>query len=266
MAEHVEFNGKKYFLSGGRYYSTNKKHTALHRDIWEYYHGTIPEGYDVHHIDGDPLNNALENLQCLPHAEHLRIHTTRRRQAGNFQAKHERNIPVICAQCGKEFLACQRGAKFCSPTCNQKWQREHGRRHVEKTCAWCGKVFLSPKDTSARYCSATCAAIGNGTAKLSEEQVIFIRNNPDKLTQKQLAEKFNVTTTTISYIQLGKVYADFGGKIRGKLQGGVPRVPDDIRVAIRNEFIKGDRKYGARALAKKYGVDKKTVLNIVNEN
>lgn len=188
MAEHVEFNGKKYFLSGGRYYSTNRKHTALHRDIWEYYHGAIPEGYDVHHIDGNPTNNALENLQCLSHADHLRIHTTLRRQAGEFKAKNERNVLTTCAQCGKEFLACRQGVKFCSPKCNQNWHWEHGRRHVEKVCVLCGKVFISPKYTCAKYCSRTCAAIGNGTAKLSREQVIFIRDNPDNLTQRQLAK------------------------------------------------------------------------------
>jgi len=34
-----------------------------HRYIWESHNGPIPEGYHIHHRDGNPLNNRLENLQ-----------------------------------------------------------------------------------------------------------------------------------------------------------------------------------------------------------
>lgn len=44
-----------------------------HRLIWESYYGPIPEGYDVHHIDGDTYNNDIDNLECLSHEDHAKI-------------------------------------------------------------------------------------------------------------------------------------------------------------------------------------------------
>lgn len=50
------------------------KHSTNARDVWEAAHGTIPEGKLIHHIDGDPGNDALDNLQMLSPEEHVRIH------------------------------------------------------------------------------------------------------------------------------------------------------------------------------------------------
>lgn len=44
-----------------------------HRLVYESYYGPIPEGYDVHHIDGDSYNNDFENLECLSHVDHARL-------------------------------------------------------------------------------------------------------------------------------------------------------------------------------------------------
>jgi len=51
-------------------HQTRGKRTLLHRDVWEFYKGPIPKGWDIHHIDLDRENNAIENLECLPKAEH----------------------------------------------------------------------------------------------------------------------------------------------------------------------------------------------------
>lgn len=42
--------------------------------IYQTYVGPIPKGYVIHHIDGDGLNNSIDNLQCLSRAEHMMIH------------------------------------------------------------------------------------------------------------------------------------------------------------------------------------------------
>lgn len=34
----------------------------------------IPEDYDIHHIDNNPLNNSIDNLQLLKHSEHTKLH------------------------------------------------------------------------------------------------------------------------------------------------------------------------------------------------
>ncbi len=48
------------------------KKWLYHRVIYEAHFGTIPEGHDIHHRNGDRTDNRIENLQCLPHGEHIR--------------------------------------------------------------------------------------------------------------------------------------------------------------------------------------------------
>ena len=46
-----------------------------YRKIWETYNNKkIPEGYEIHHIDGNKNNNNLNNLKCITIEEHLEIH------------------------------------------------------------------------------------------------------------------------------------------------------------------------------------------------
>jgi len=42
----------------------------LHRVIWEQEHGEIPKDHVIHHIDGNSLNNNIENLECVSIIEH----------------------------------------------------------------------------------------------------------------------------------------------------------------------------------------------------
>ena len=46
-----------------------------HHLVWEDHNGTIPEGYEIHHIDGNPVNNHILNLDCLRREDHLRMHS-----------------------------------------------------------------------------------------------------------------------------------------------------------------------------------------------
>lgn len=41
------------------------------RLVMAWIEGEVPHGYDVDHIDNNPFNNRLENLQILSHAENL---------------------------------------------------------------------------------------------------------------------------------------------------------------------------------------------------
>lgn len=52
-------------------YGVNKK-VLVHRFIWEAFNGEIPEGWDIDHIDSDPSNNCLNNLQPLNHSDNLK--------------------------------------------------------------------------------------------------------------------------------------------------------------------------------------------------
>lgn len=102
-------------------------------------------------------------------------------------------------------------------------------------------------------------------AKLTAEQVEFIRNNPDSLSGIELSKMFGVTKTTISKIQLGKVYKKTGGVVRDIYPYPPWRTPDNIREQILKEHVPYSHKFGAMALAKKYGICQRTVLNIIHE-
>lgn len=65
-----------------RTYDREGKRQRVHRICWEAHYGPIPEGHVVHHADEDRQNNAIENLVCMTHGEHSRLHNLRR-------AKHE---------------------------------------------------------------------------------------------------------------------------------------------------------------------------------
>lgn len=46
----------------------------VHILLYETFIGTIPQGYQVHHKDFNPLNNSLSNLQLLTKFQHRLLH------------------------------------------------------------------------------------------------------------------------------------------------------------------------------------------------
>lgn len=76
----VEFNGEFYSMRDCGYYGkTRGDRSLLHRDVWEFHYGPIPDGHDVHHVDEDRTHNDIDNLECLPKDEHTRLHYRRQR-------------------------------------------------------------------------------------------------------------------------------------------------------------------------------------------
>lgn len=62
-------SGNYYRFSA--YYGLNKKF-LVHRAVWEAFNGTIPKNFDIDHIDENPANNNLNNLQAISHKDNIK--------------------------------------------------------------------------------------------------------------------------------------------------------------------------------------------------
>lgn len=62
----VVYNGKRYAKrKDGYYLCTTGSREYLHRVKWEDRYGSIPEGFDVYHIDQNKANNDVKNLGIM---------------------------------------------------------------------------------------------------------------------------------------------------------------------------------------------------------
>lgn len=146
----VEIINENQQAFNGSIYYKNKNHlhydkcTNIHREVFRYYNGKIPEGYDIHHIDNNPNNNDISNLQMLTRLEHRAIHS-------------KPSVRKICPYCGKEFTLKHPSEKkkFCSTKCSSQSQKII----VERICPTCGKKFVLDKPCRKNiYCSRSCAS------------------------------------------------------------------------------------------------------------
>jgi hypothetical protein len=46
-------------------------YVAEHIVIWERHHGTLPDGWHIHHVNGVKDDNRIENLQGMPSKDHM---------------------------------------------------------------------------------------------------------------------------------------------------------------------------------------------------
>lgn len=89
------------------------KKVRAHRWLMEQALGRkLSPGEDVHHKDGNPLNNDLANLEVLPRRDHMLLH------------KFKPISPRVCLGCGVEFTPKDSDRKrttrkCCTPACAQ---------------------------------------------------------------------------------------------------------------------------------------------------
>lgn len=101
------------------------------------------------------------------------------------------------------------------------------------------------------------------SSKLTNEQVVYIRDNPNGLSTCKLAAQFGVSNSTISEIQRGKRYKTAGGTIRRKID---IRIPDEVRDEIRHLYKLGVLGCGSYVIGRNFGISPITVRRILKEN
>jgi len=206
-AERVRFNGivyrrypnakhsadRNYFRAGIG--DRRKGYSLLHRDSYVVHHGPIPDGYHVHHKDGNTLNNDPANFVALPPPLHLASHApaSSERQAAAMRANangrtdrfragaaawhdsaegrawHSQHavstwqqrepLARICDQCGAEFGSMGRRVtdRFCSNACKSAWRRDAGIDNVSRVCVSCGATFVVNRYRKTTQCSWDCS-------------------------------------------------------------------------------------------------------------
>ncbi|MFN4840190.1 MAG: HNH endonuclease signature motif containing protein [Phycisphaerales bacterium] len=187
-----EFNGRRFYRRPGPagYYRSDPKYGGryMHRVVWEHFHGPIPDDHHIHHIDGDPANNAIENLEAIhsrdhavrhwqedgphscaceawlatirPMAAKARQHPIVRRKLSDAAKKGATQrvmLAYVCEHCGEEYRALSGYRhRFCSRACKHYARLASGVDNETRQCAGCGSDFTVNRYARATYCSKSC--------------------------------------------------------------------------------------------------------------
>lgn len=190
--EYLELDGikyRRYPLSNSkkkRLYYHSSYNKSYHRKLWEKLYGKIPDGYHIHHKDGNPLNNNIENLECVSPQEHGKRHSTlalfdkqkdiyskSRIWHGSLEGKeHHKNIwkireknKVNCKYCHKEIEKFKYSIGY---TCNEckiknsieiqktKPKKKKEKILIYKNCIICNEKIIQKTKRTKLFCSKGC--------------------------------------------------------------------------------------------------------------
>lgn len=196
------FNGLKFTRDDKTgYYLNSTIRERMHRYVWKFHHGEIPEGYQIHHIDHNRGNNDISNLQMISNHLHASMHGIEQNELhpdemkarmdyariyaskwhGSVKGKgwHKRHYQemkeslyvkkaFVCEYCGKKFTAIEQGKnRFCSNKCKSAWRRKSGVDDEIRICCFCGRPFETNKYEKTKCCSRSCA---NRTRKIHKNK------------------------------------------------------------------------------------------------
>lgn len=205
--ERIRFNGAVYRrypgakgLSDRTYFRPSHADkqrgcSFLHRDVWIAHNGPIPDGWEVHHRDKNPLNNDPSNLEATPRDEHARDHRTDNRERGArywaslgpdilrqraeaaaawhrspegraWHSQHAKQISAnmamadcVCENCGAGYqtkVAYVKRSRACSNNCKSALRRKSGKDLETRVCP-CGQGFTVNRYLPQRTCSRACS-------------------------------------------------------------------------------------------------------------
>lgn len=183
--KYITYNGLRFCRDDKTgYYLNSTIRKRLHRYVWECEVGTIPKGCQIHHIDGNKANNDLSNLAIMTTTGHQRLHgqeQARKEKAreavkkavlfapawhrseegkqwhsAHMQGFKQPRTVKTCEFCGEKYEGTK-NQLFCSNKCKAAWRRRSGADDIPRTCPQCGKVFMTNKYDTIKYCSRTCS-------------------------------------------------------------------------------------------------------------
>ena len=94
---------KKGYLHVSLYKDGRAKIFDVHRLVWEIFNGTIPDGYEINHIDENTKNNYLSNLSVVSHKDNINW-GTRNKRVSVAMTNGKLSKPVLQFTLDDEFV------------------------------------------------------------------------------------------------------------------------------------------------------------------
>lgn len=169
---------------------------SVHRAVYEAFVGKIPEGLQINHLDGDKLNNHISNLElCTPQENVIHAYATglsvgRGGEDNSMSKFTEEQVKSVYELSLKGY-------------CNQSIESVTGIpwKHVSqlRTGGRWKKLF---KECNMEVTRST------GQLPFPIPKCVYILNvcQNKELTNKEIAERFGMDTSTISRIRGGKTW------------------------------------------------------------
>jgi hypothetical protein len=197
-----------YHMDGDGYYKNIKNSfMSLHREIYMEYYDVVLTKYDIiHHIDHNPANNVIENLQLMTRGEHSSYHRKYedlRGERNNFYGKHHTEEQK------KKWGAKRKGKNNFMTGRTGKKHPNYGMKHSEET-----RKKITEKQTGElnhfygkRHSKETKEKISKAKLKLTETQRFTVSKMLDfNYSYEHICKIFNISSTTLrSYMKRGLV-------------------------------------------------------------